>query len=190
MLPEYDSHLQGLHNQENIAAAVTVARSFGVGDAALKRGLATFQPLPHRLQAVGTYRGIHFVDDAISTTPESTIAALRALPTTETVFLGGTDRGYDFRELEAFLKRTQVKNIVLFPDTGRRILRSTERYRILHTKRMRDAVAFAYRYTSPKALCLLSCASPSYSVWENFEVKGNEFQYWVRQLGKGKLKSV
>ncbi|MFH1142537.1 MAG: UDP-N-acetylmuramoyl-L-alanine--D-glutamate ligase, partial [Candidatus Uhrbacteria bacterium] len=93
---EFPSSLIGQHNQENIQAAITVARQFGIKDAVIKRALKKFKPLPHRLELVGEFKDIRFYDDAISTTPESTIAAIKSLQKVDTIFLGGQDRGYDF----------------------------------------------------------------------------------------------
>ncbi|MFH0830632.1 MAG: hypothetical protein V1895_01050, partial [Parcubacteria group bacterium] len=53
----------------------------------------------------------------------------------------------------------------------------------LHTRSMPEAVKFAYRYTAPGATCLLSTASPSYSIWKDFEQKGNEFVRFVKLFG-------
>ncbi|MDR0651642.1 MAG: hypothetical protein LBG59_10020 [Candidatus Peribacteria bacterium] len=65
------------------------------------------------------FQGIDFYDDAISTTPESTIAALEALgEKVETIFLGGLDRGYDFSNLVEKIKKSQIKQIVFFPESG------------------------------------------------------------------------
>lgn len=171
----------GDHNVENVRAAVAVARLFGVSDAAIRRGIQNFHPLPHRLERIGTFRGITFYDDAISTTPESTIAALRALPNVGTIFLGGEDRGYDFRALERELRARGVKNIVLFPKSGKRVLRSRKGFTILETRSMDAAVRFAYRTTPAGQMCLLSTASPSYTIWKNFEAKGEAFQRAVRR---------
>ncbi|TAK05348.1 hypothetical protein EPO33_05295 [Patescibacteria group bacterium] len=174
------TRLAGEHNRKNILAAAAAARVFKVPEAAMRRAVRGFTPLPHRLENVGTYRGITFYDDAISTTPESTIAALRAIPNVRTIFLGGLDRGYDFRALEKELRRRKVKNVVLFPDSGKRILRSRKGFTVLETRSMKAAVAFAYAHTPAGAVCLLSTASPSYSVWKNFEEKGDMFKRYVR----------
>lgn len=174
------TRLAGAHNRVNIMAAAAVARVFKVSDAAMRRAVRDFIPLPHRLEKVGTYRGITFYDDAISTTPESTIAALRALSKVRTIFLGGLDRGYDFRELEKELRRRKVQNVVLFPDSGKRILRSRKGFTVLETRSMKAAVAFAYAHTPPGTVCLLSTASPSYSVWKDFVEKGDMFKKFVR----------
>ena len=177
-----DIPLLGAHNRKNIEFAVRVCRKVGVSDAAIAKAVKSFAPLRHRLEKIGTYQGVTFYDDAISTTPESTIMALAALKKVDTIFLGGEDRGYEFSGLEKALRAHRVKNIVLFPDTGRRMLKSTKGFRILKTQSMREAVAFAYSHTAKGKICLLSTASPSYSLWKNFEAKGDEFAKWVRAL--------
>ncbi len=180
--------LLGEHNKTDIRAAITAAKTFGVQDAAIKKAIKSFKPLPHRLELVGTFNGITFYDDAISTTPESTIMAIKSLKKVDTIFLGGTDRGYDFTELEKIVKKYKIKNVVLFPDSGKRIFKSEKGLNVLYTKSMEAAVAFAFKNTKADTICLLSTASPSYSVWKNFEAKGNEFQEFVRGFSTSKTK--
>lgn len=138
--------LLGEHNLLNASLAAAVAMDVGLTIDQVNRGLATFVPLTHRLQFVGQFSGIHFYDDAISTTPESTLAALRALPQTTTLFLGGQDRGYDFKPLIDYLNSSAVKNLVLFPDSGKTIakLLPKNRFVLLKTDRMSRAVQFAF----------------------------------------------
>ena len=181
--------LLGEHNKENIRAAVAVAREFGVADETVNKAIKRFKPLSHRLEFVGKFRGIKFYDDAISTTPESTIMAIKSLKNVSTIFLGGEDRGYDFSQLEKAIQKYKIKNIVLFPVSGKRILKSILRHgsgglNVLKTSSMGAAVRFAYRHTEPGKICLLSCASPSYSLWKNFEEKGDQFQKIVFEYGR------
>jgi UDP-N-acetylmuramoylalanine--D-glutamate ligase len=183
-LKRKDIPLIGEHNLQNVRAAVAVAKHFGVSNAAIAKGLKNFKPLPHRLELVGTYRGITFYDDAISTTPESTVQAIESLKKVDTIFLGGEDRGYNFRDLRTALRRYAVRNVVLFPETGPRILGDKKQFNTLSTTSMRAAVAFAYEHTKSGAICLLSTASPSYTLWKDFEHKGREFQRFVRSLGR------
>lgn len=182
----YETSLLGRHNQDNISAAVKVAKILKISDAVIKKAIKSFQPLPHRLEFVGEYRKIKFYDDAISTTPESTIMAIRSLPKIGTIFLGGEDRGYDFGELEDIIIRSGIRNVVLFPDSGRRMFKSRNKLNILSTDSMTEAVEFAYTHTKAGAICLLSMASPSYSLWKNFEEKGSQFQSVVKKLSKNK----
>ncbi|QQS43717.1 UDP-N-acetylmuramoyl-L-alanine--D-glutamate ligase [Candidatus Roizmanbacteria bacterium] len=178
--------LLGQHNVDNIRGAITVTSLCGVSYREAEDAIQSFNPLPHRLQKVGTFKRITFYDDAISTTPESTIAAVKAIPGISTIFLGGEDRGYDFLELASELRETCIKNIVLFPESGARIktaLFEVDRsfWNICETQSMEEAVAFAYNHAPPLSVCLLSTASPSYSLWKNFVEKGDQFQKFVKQ---------
>lgn len=181
--------LLGEHNQSNVRAAVTVGKILGVSEADMEEAVINFQALPHRLQNVGTYKSITFVDDAISTTPQSTLAALEAITQVGTILLGGQDRGYDFAELVKVLAEKNIPNLVLFPESGAKIrleLENSATYhpRVLETASMQEAVQFAYDNTPEGMVCLLSTASPSYTLWKNFEVKGDEFQKIVKELGE------
>ena len=74
---------------------------------------------------------------------------------------------------------------MLFPDTGDRILPDRTGLEVLQTEKMEEAVRFAFKHTAVGATCLLSTASPSYSLWENFEEQGDDFQNWVKKLAEG-----
>ncbi len=181
--------LLGKHNRDNVRAAVTVGNLFQIDANTMKGAIVSFRPLPHRLQYVGTYKNILFYDDAISTTPQSTISAIEALDGVHTILLGGQDRGYAFDELVQMIDRSSIENIVLFPDSGEKIgallkKYATRKFNILTTRDMKEAVAFAYKHTKPGLVCLLSTASPSYSIWKNFVEKGQLFQTYITEFSK------
>ncbi|MFA5777649.1 MAG: UDP-N-acetylmuramoyl-L-alanine--D-glutamate ligase [Parcubacteria group bacterium] len=183
-LNKFDVPLLGEHNLENIKAAVTVAKVFNISDKTINQAIKNFKPLPHRIEFVGKFKEIKFYDDAISTTPESTIAAIKSLKNIGVIFLGGEDRGYDFSELEKAIRKNKIKNIVLFPDSGKIIFKSEKDLNILKTSSMEKAVKFAFNNIKAGEIVLLSCASPSYSLWKNFEEKGDLFKKYVKILGK------
>lgn len=87
--------LLGRHNRGNAAAAAAAARAFGAGAAAVEAGAAGVEPLPHRLQPVHAAGDLVFVDDSIATTPQSTRAALEAIPRRCVVLLGGKAKGVE-----------------------------------------------------------------------------------------------
>ena len=182
VIPLKDSEipLLGEHNKNNIRAAISVAREFRIKDDVMKLAIKMFKSLPHRLEFVGEFNGIKFYDDAISTTPESTIMAIEALKNIDTIFLGGQDRGYNFAQLEKIIKKYKIKNVVLFPDSGKKI--KVKGLNVLKTKNMEEAVGFAFKNTKSGKICLLSCASPSYSLWKNFEEKGDQFQLVIKKI--------
>ncbi len=173
------------HNLTNICVANAVADIFHIPPAQTEQIVKSFIGLRHRMQHVATKNWIIFFDDAISTTPQSTIAAIDALKDNiQTIFLWGTDRWYDFKELAKFILNSKIQNIVFFPDTGKRIKSElislcpdiNSRFQILEADNMNDAVVFAFHKTWEGRVCLLSCASPSYTLWKNFEVKGDDFK--------------
>lgn len=181
--------LLGMHNQDNIRGAITVTSLCDVSSREAGEAVRSFRPLPHRLEKVGTFKHITFYDDAISTTPESTIAALQAVPEVSTIFLGGEDRGYDFIQLGHQLRETGVRNIVLFPESGSRIKSALLQvdnsfWNICETTSMEEAVSFAYKNAPAHSVCLLSTASPSYSLWKNFVEKGLEYQKFVKKYAE------
>lgn len=173
-------HLLGSHNRGNVALARMVARQLGVDDSIIERVVKGYEGLPHRLQLVGTFKGITFYDDSISVAPDSTLAALEAIPNTHTLILGGSDRGLDFSMLEPALRKSGVKTLILFPETGARMLSSEEGFTVLHTSDMEEGVAFAYEHTPEGSACVLSPASPSYLQFKNFEERGDTFADAVR----------
>ncbi len=185
-IDQSDTPLLGSHNFENIKAALTVGSLIGLNKKNMMNALKSFKPLPHRLQNIGTHKKITFYDDAISTAPESTIAAIEALKNIDTIFLGGLDRGFEFSQLAKTLIKYHIRNIVFFPNSGANILKAlkSETYRlprIFETEKMEEAVKFAYENTAPGFICLLSTASPSYTLWKNFEEKGDQFQFFVKK---------
>ena len=183
LFPTEDKLLLGEHNTQNIAAAIAVALKIGVSMEVIHDTIKNFTGLPHRLQFVGEFQGIHFYDDAISTTPESTLEALKTFwKRIGTLFLGGTDRGYDFRLLMEKVQEYWIQNLVFFPPSGEKMARLLPDFKgkVLHTDDMQAAVAFAFQYTEPGKICLLSTASPSYSIWKNFEEKGDLFQKAIK----------
>ncbi|KKQ22322.1 MAG: UDP-N-acetylmuramoyl-L-alanine-D-glutamate ligase [Parcubacteria group bacterium GW2011_GWA2_37_10] len=159
-IPLKDSELPliGEHNKDNIKAAISAVKQLGIKDDVIKTAIKTFKGLPHRMEFVGEFKGIKFYDDAISTTPESTIMAIKTLKNIDTIFLGGQDRGYDFLQLEKAIKKYKIRNIVLFPDSGKKIIKNKKGFNILEARDMEQAVKFAFKFTGKGGVCLLSCA--------------------------------
>lgn len=190
------TNLIGRHNLGNIAGACKVAEHFGVPKAVQLSVLKTFQGLPHRLQSLGIKDGIEWIDDAISTTPDSAIAALDALgDRVHTIILGGQDRGVPFEELGKRIAASTVKTVILFPGSGPRIKAALQaagaHVTFFDAPTMDDAVRIATHETTHVSgltsqvsrlrshscpICLLSTASPSYGMFTNFEEKGQAFR--------------
>lgn len=179
-VPVGATHLLGAHNQGNIALAWKAAQSLGTTREDAVRAITAFKGLRHRLEALGTHHGLSWVDDAISTTPESAVAALDALgDNVNTLLLGGQDRGVDFAPLIARLATSSVKNVLLFPGSGERIATAMDEAQLqiatFPVASMEEAVKLAILHTPANGIVLLSPASPSYGMFKNFEEKGDAF---------------
>ncbi len=185
ILPTKDIPLLGKHNVSNVLGAITVAGELDIAPKTIEQAIREFRPLPHRLETVGTYRQITFINDSIATVPEATLAALSAVTNVSTVLLGGTDRGYQWNKLIETLKKKKVNNVVLFPDSGANIKAALTKAnyspKLIETDSMAKAVAFAYKNTPPGATCLLSPGSPSYSMFANFAERGHAFTEEIKK---------
>jgi UDP-N-acetylmuramoylalanine--D-glutamate ligase len=183
------SQLIGDHNRLNYLLARITTQAIGVDRFTCQQALKSFKPIPHRLQQVRTVRGITFIDDAIASQPEAAVAGItacvREVGPVGCVMLGGSDRDYDFSELVKLISTLMIPKLVLFPDTGAKIKALfPENYtpELCETDDMKTAVEWAAENTPSGSLCLLSTASPSYSVWNDFEEKGDLFQKAVLSL--------
>lgn len=184
----WERNLIGDHNVNNIRAAATVALELEIELEVIKQVVAGFKGLKHRLDLVGEFKGIKFYDDAIATNPQATVQAIKSL-TKEvgqigTILLGGSDRGADFAELEDTVREAGISNVVLFPDSGKRMFKSHEGLNILEANSMAEAVSWASEVTKEGEVCVLSTASPSFSLWKNFEEKGDQFRKEVGRLAQ------
>jgi UDP-N-acetylmuramoylalanine--D-glutamate ligase len=187
-----ETKLLGDHNLSNIAGAFTVATRLGIPEDKAINVIKAFEGLPHRLQNLGIHNGKEWIDDAISTTPESAIAALDALGNVTTIILGGQDRGNDFNELTRRIKASAVHTVILFPGSGPRIKQALKDNEVavecFDAATMEEAVSIAKKAAggrSPVAghpIILLSTASPSYGMFKNFEEKGDQFQTLVKNI--------
>ena len=178
-------HLKGDHNLGNIAAAYRVVIHLGIDPATAANAIRGFDGLPHRLQSLGVIDGIEWVNDSISTTPQSAIAALDALgESVETIILGGQDRGYDFAPLVKRLAASNVKNVILMPESGPTVGAMIRKMKLsvncVIADTMSKAVAGAKKAAEAGTIVLLSPASPSYGHFKNFEDRGEQFEKNIR----------
>lgn len=178
--------IPGHHNLKNIAAAVAVAVAMHIPADNILEAVSTFRGLPHRMEYVGTYKGIVFYNDSIATIPEATMAAVKAFPDTETLILGGKDRGVDYIPLMDFLSKSPVMNILFTGDAGDRMMsiakpyKGFERKRLLSPGSFDEAVKKAIQITREGKVCLLSPAAASYDTFKNFEERGERFTFLVQ----------
>lgn len=173
--------LRGHHNHLNACAALTAAHAIlGKDPQLLCSALPSFKPLNHRLEVVGNYRGITFVNDSISTTTDSSLAAVRSFqPGPIILILGGADRGLQFSEFMGQLGEENVKHVFLIGDSGRRIFDESQNHSLpfefSYVGNLTSAVTHALSIAIDGDAILLSPASPSYGEFRSFEARGELF---------------
>lgn len=176
------TRLCGKHNLYNIAAALAVAVKAGCEPQKCLDALPDFNGLEHRLERVAVINGIEYINDSISTVPEAAIAAVNAFDGADCLILGGMDRGISYDVLGEFLNTGVVENIILLPDSGRRIgkLITNRDISVIHAENMEKAVVLASKVA--KRRVILSPASASYGFYRNFEERGRHFKKLVLEL--------
>jgi len=188
--------LPGRANLSNLAAAVVVARIFGVDNRQIIDCLGQFKALPHRLEFVGEIDGVRWYNDSIATTPQSVIAAIEGFDEPKIIIAGGYDKGIGFGELGRAIAR-KAKAAVLLGETAGKIAAAIEdglaaENRVVTQKKVKvqiadslpKAVESANHLAAEGDVILLSPACASYDMFDNFQQRGCDFVKLVRQIGE------
>jgi UDP-N-acetylmuramoylalanine--D-glutamate ligase len=186
-----DLKLRGQHNWENIAAATCVAKLAGADVASIKKIVFSFTGLEHRLELVDIVGGIGFYNDSFSTNSQTTIAAIRSFTEPITLILGGFDKGLEYGELaEEILKAKNVRTVVLIGDIAGKIKKALDRAKYdgkileLGESSMRKIVKTSFKNTPKEGVVLLSPATSSFDMFENYKERGSQFKIVVHELKK------
>jgi UDP-N-acetylmuramoylalanine--D-glutamate ligase len=179
--------IPGAHNRRNALAAAGASLAVGVTADEVRRGLARFEGVPHRLEPVATIAGVDFVNDSTATTPEAAEAALRAFPGRPVVAIaGGFDKGLDLDGLVAALRERAVTTVLLAGTATPRLQAG-----LAHDATagpfdsMRDAVRAAASQAPDDAVVLLSPGCASFGLFVDEFDRGTQFRDAVRALGPG-----
>lgn len=180
---EIRTQLRGRHNLYNIAVALAAAQTVGADTDRCLASLPDFKGLEHRLEFVAEKNGVEYINDSICTIPEAAVAAVKAFDGgADCLILGGMDRGIPYDVLGDFLNTGAVANVILLPDSGKRIgaLVTNPAVNLVYADNMEQAVAQAARVARLRVI--LAPASASYGFYKNFEERGRHFKALVQAL--------
>jgi UDP-N-acetylmuramoylalanine--D-glutamate ligase len=178
--------LRGQHNKENIAAAVAVAKIVNIQSSIINETVANFKGLEHRLEEVATVNGVTYFEDSFSTTPETTIAAIKSFTEPLILIAGGSDKGSDFTELGKVISESpNIKAVILIGLMAERIEKAivNRHLRILRDlSNMSEIVKKAGEIATAGNVVLLSPACASFDMFKNYKDRGNQFKDAVKSL--------
>lgn len=180
------SKLIGNYNQENIGAALEVAKVLKISEKIALKSVAKFSNLEHRLEFVKEISGVRYFDNSFSTTPESTVLDLKSFNDPLIQIAGGADKGASFESLAKTIKK-KVKFLILLPGAGsEKIKKELKKQNFPANKLqlandMSEAVKYTKREALPGDVVLLSTACASFGIFKNYKERGDLFKKYVRE---------
>lgn len=182
VLSRDDIFIAGIHNVENVMAAIMVAKELDISNDIIVDAVRDFRGVEHRLEYVDTVFGRKFYNDTEATNIKCTQIALSSFDEDTILILGGLERGQDFSELSPFMKH--VKCIVGIGECRNRVVDFGSQLGIptYSFEFLKDAFQKCYQESNPGDVILLSPASASWDQYKECEIRGAEFKKYVSQL--------
>jgi len=178
------------HNVANALAAASLARAVGVQPSAVREGLRTFSPGPHRITHVATVDGVDYVDDSKATNPHAAAASLAAFDRVVWV-AGGLAKGARFEGVVLSAAGRLRAAVLLGRDrdlVGEALARHAPEVPVVDVGRtdtgaMDDVVRAAAGLAEPGDTVLLAPACASMDMFRDYAARGHAFADAVRRLG-------
>ncbi len=168
--------LKGLHNVENVLAAVCSARLAGVAPEIIRDAIQKFRAVEHRLEFVATVNGVDYYNDSKATNVDAALKAIEAFPSGIHLILGGKDKGSDYRVLRPLIQE-RVKAIYTIGAASEKIITHLEGAApIVDSGTLDVAVTKAADAARPGDIILLAPACSSFDQFENYEQRGQIFK--------------
>ncbi len=185
--PLSELQIIGGHNVENALAAIACTYLAGVPAALIRRTLAAFTGVEHRIELVTTIDGVPYYNDSKATNPESTIKALEAFPGGIVLLAGGHDKMTDLTEMMTLVKE-RADELILLGEAEARFAEAAAAVGVKSIRRcgmdFGAAVKLAHQLAKAPQVVLLSPACSSYDLFDNYEQRGRVFKEMVRALEK------
>ncbi len=175
--------LEGKHNMKNAMAATSVAKLMQIRKETIRESLSNFQGVEHRLEKVLKIQNVQYINDSKATNVNATFFALDSMTGPTVWIVGGVDKGNDYSELMS-LVHEKVKAIVCLGVDNKKIIDAFGNVVdvMIEVDSMNNAVKMAQRLAEKGDTVLLSPACASFDLFENYEDRGNQFKYAVKNL--------
>lgn len=180
----HEMKLLGMHNVENVMAAIAMADAYGVAMDTILDAVRAFQAVEHRIEYVATKGGVDYYNDSKGTNPDAAIKGIQAMVKPTYLIGGGYDKQSAYDEwIESFGGR--VKKLVLLGQTREKIAACAAEHGFtdyLFVDTLEEAVAYCSQNAEAGEAVLLSPACASWGMFPNYEVRGKMFKELVHQL--------
>lgn len=174
----------GVHNYENVMAAVAMAASYGVDMDIIRATVKTFKGVEHRIEFVAEKNGVTYYNDSKGTNPDAAIKGIQAMVRPTILIGGGYDKQSDFHEwIRSF--DGKVRYLVLIGATKEQIKKEAEECGFTNCilkETFEEAMETCVKLARPGDAVLLSPACASWGMFPNYEVRGKEFKNYVLAL--------
>jgi len=178
------TNLSGVHNAENLMAALGVAYALNIPWREALVGLAEYRLLPHRCERVGEIGSVVFINDSKATNLDALAKALESQPRPVVLIAGGKDKGFPFDTITDLVEK-KVKHAVLIGEMAERIEHSwSSLVGCTRATNLADAIAIARRNAIPGDTVLFSPGTSSFDMFKNYADRGNQFRQQVQELAK------
>lgn len=179
--------LLGVHNWQNVCAAVTTVWQAGVRDIdTIRSVLTSFTGLEHRLEFVREVNGVKYYDDSFGTTPETAIVAMEAFSEPKVIILGGSDKGASYDGLARAVAQGNVRHAVLIGDEAEKIQAALDKTGFSdYTVGLTDMTAMVHRLhdtASSGDVALLSTGCASFGLFRDYKDRARQFVDAVNSL--------
>ena len=177
-------NILGVHNYENVMAAVAIAVSMGVPMDKIREALREFQAVEHRIEFVTEKRGIRFYNDSKATNPDAAIKGIQSMNRPTLLIGGGYDKQSEYDEwIDSF--EGKVKKLVLIGATAEKIAACAQKHGFeayLFADSLEEAVTRCYELAEDGDAVLLSPACASFDMFQSYEERGRVFKSLVNGL--------
>ncbi len=182
LLGMQQTHLSGIHNAENLMAALGTAWALSIPWEKAKLGLSSYQLLPHRCERVGEVAGVIYINDSKATNLDALVKALESQFEPVVLIAGGKDKGFEFDTI-AGLVRQKVKHAVLIGEMADRISQSWSKVvPCSRAETLRMAVELAKQQSAPGDVVLFSPGTSSFDMFKNYADRGNQFREIIQEF--------
>jgi UDP-N-acetylmuramoylalanine--D-glutamate ligase len=179
-----ETYLSGIHNAENLMAALGTAQAVKIPWEKAKPGLTSYRLLPHRCEKVGEINGVTFINDSKATNLDALVKALESQPQSVVLIAGGKDKGFEFDAI-AGLVHVKARHAVLIGEMADRIFRSWSKVvPCSRAKTLQAAVDQARRHSLPGDVVLFSPGTSSFDMFKNYADRGNQFREIIQELAR------